>query len=184
MCIRDRPLEIHEEGLVVGLRTALRDVLQHNGLQGGVMSPGTAVICDTDHTEAVYAAAEALQKRFTRTIIVTPRDTIATDVPLVNRQGILRRMAELRIEIVTMTEPVWNEAISEGKLDLINIYNGDVTTIEGLALITFASPRAPNDALLAPLQKVGIPVIPIGDARAPQEMLFATASGHDAGNTV
>ena len=178
------PVEIHEEGLVVDLRTALRDVLQHNGLQGGEMSPGTAVICDTDHTEAVYAAAEALQKRFTRTIIVTPRDTIATDVPLVNRQGILRRMAEMRIEIVTMTEPVWNEAISEGKLDLINIYNGDVTTIEGLALITFASPRAPNDALLAPLQKVGIPVIPIGDARAPQEMLFATASGHDAGNTV
>ncbi|MFP6706474.1 MAG: hypothetical protein VCE75_10670 [Alphaproteobacteria bacterium] len=32
-------------------------------------------------------------------MIVTPRDTIATDVPMVTRQGILRRMVEQPIAI-------------------------------------------------------------------------------------
>ena len=178
------PEAIHSEGWVVDLRTAMTEVLQHNGLQSGAIDPGTAVICDTDHTEAVYAAAEALRARFARTVIVTPRDTIATDVPMVNRQGIIRRLAEQRIEIVTTVEPVWNDTIAEGKLGLMNIYNGDIVTIDDLALLTYASPRVANDALLTPLQEAGIPVIPIGDARAPQEMLFATASGHEAGHSV
>ena len=56
--------------------------------------------------------------------------------------------------------------------------------IEDLTLLTYASPRAPNAALTTPLQSAGSPVIPVGDARAPQEMLFATASGHEAGNGV
>ena len=178
------PETVHSEGWVVDLRTAMTDVLQHSGLQGGAADPGTAVICDTDHTEAVYAAAEALRARFARTVIVTPRDTIATDVPMVNRQGIVRRLAEQRIEIVTTVEPLWSNAIAEGKLELMNIYNGDIVTIDDLALLTYASPRVANDALLAPLQEAGIRVIPVGDARAPQEMLFATASGHEAGHSV
>ena len=178
------PEEVHAEGWVVDLRSAMTDVLRHKGLQSGAVESGTAVIYDTDHTEAVYAAAEALQARFAKTVIVTPRDTIATDVPLVNRQGIIRRMAEQRIEVVTMAEPLWSDSIADGKLELVNIYNGDVRTIEDLAMLTYASPRAPNDALLSPLQQAGIPVTPIGDARAPQEMLFATASGHEAGSTV
>lgn len=178
------PEDVLEEGWVLDLRSAMTEVLNHQGLQGGAVDPGSAVIYDTDHTEAVYAAAEALKARFAKTIIVTPRDTIATDVPLVNRQGILRRMAEQRIEVVATAEPVWNDAIADGRLDLINIYNGDITTVEDLAMLTYASPREPNDALVSPLRQAGIPVIPIGDARAPQEMLFATASGHEAGNAV
>ncbi|MGB0552112.1 MAG: FAD-dependent oxidoreductase [Alphaproteobacteria bacterium] len=178
------PENIYEEGWVVDLRSAMMDVLRHKGLQSGAIKSGTAVIYDTDHTEAVYAAAEALKARFAKTVIVTPRDTIATDVPLVNRQGIIRRVAEQRIEVFTMSEPVWSDSIADGRLDLVNIYNGDVTTVEDLALLTYASPRRPNDPLLSPLQQAGIPVTPVGDARAPQEMLFATASGHEAGNTV
>jgi hypothetical protein len=38
--------------------------------------------------------------------------------------------------------------------------------------------------LVAPLRAAGIEVIAVGDARAPQEMLFATASGHAAGEEV
>ena len=160
------------------------EVLQHNGLQSGSVDPGAVVIYDTDHTEGVYAAAEAFNARFTKTVIVTPRDTIATEVPMVNRQGILRRMAEQRIEVVHLAEPNWSDSVADGRLDLVNIYNGDIKTIGDLAMLTYASPREPNDALLAPLQQAGFTVIPVGDARAPQEMLFATASGHEAGNAV
>jgi hypothetical protein len=145
---------------------------------------GTAVLVDTDHTEATYAAAEALSARFARTVIVTPRDTIATDVPMVTRQGILRRMAEQRIEIVNLSEPRWSNACAEGRLHLVNVYTGNAHVIEDLALLTYASPRAPNAALTAPLRAAGIEIILVGDARAPQEMLFATASGHEVGDRV
>jgi hypothetical protein len=170
------PEDVCAEGWVQDLRAALPDLLRFEGRQ-----PGTAVLYDTDHTEATYAAAEALAARFARTVIVTPRDTIATDTPMVTRQGILRRMAEQRIGIVTLAEPRWSDACAEGRLELVNVYNGDARVIDDLALLTYATPRAPDDALAGPLRDAGIEVIPVGDARAPQEMLFATASGHAAG---
>jgi hypothetical protein len=142
------------------------------------------VLFDADHTEGTYAAAEALRARFDRVVIVTPRDTIATDVAMTTRQGILRRMAEQRVEVMTLCEPRWSDACAEGRLDIVNVYNGDVRTIEDIALVTYATPRAPNDALAGALRAAGIEVVAVGDARAPQEMLFATASGHAAGNDV
>ena len=173
------PATVRAEGWVPDLRTALVEALRHEGRQRG-----TVVLFDADHTEATYAAAEALHARFDRVVIVTPRDTIATDVQLVTRQGILRRLAEQRIEIVTLAEPCWNDSCADGRLEIVNIYNGDVRVIDDLAMLTYATPRAPDDALTIPLRAAGIPVIPVGDARAPQEMLFATASGHAAGETV
>jgi 2,4-dienoyl-CoA reductase-like NADH-dependent reductase (Old Yellow Enzyme family) len=173
------PETARQEGWVPDLRSAMTEVLRHDTRQ-----PGTAVLFDADHTEGTYAAAEALRARFERVVIVTPRDTIATDVQMVTRQGILRRMAEQHIEVVTLSEPRWSDTCADGRLDLVNVYNGDVRLIEDLALLTYATPRVPNDALTAPLQAMGMRVIPVGDARAPQEMLFATASGHAAGETV
>ena len=173
------PDAVRAEGWVTDLRETMPEVLRFETRQAG-----TAVLVDTDHTEATYAAAEALRARFAHTVIVTPRDTIATDVPMVTRQGILRRMAEQRIEIVTLSEPRWSDACAEGRLHLVNVYTGDAHMIEDLALLTYAAPRAPNTALTAPLQAAGIKVIPVGDARAPQEMLFATASGHEVGDRV
>ncbi|MDA0662924.1 MAG: FAD-dependent oxidoreductase [Proteobacteria bacterium] len=173
------PEDIRAEGWVPDLRDAMRDILRHTGKQDG-----TAVLFDMDHTEATYACAEALRERFTRVVIVTPRDTIATDVQMVTRQGILRRMAEQRIDIVTLCEPRWSDSCAEGRLDLVNVYTGDTTVIDDMVLLTYATPRVPDDALSAPLKAAGIAVIPVGDARAPQEMLFATASGQAAGETV
>jgi hypothetical protein len=173
------PEAARAEGWVPDLRAALAEVLRHTGRQ-----PGAAVLFDADHTEGTYAAAEALRARFDRVVIATPRDTIATDVPMTGRQGILRRMAEQRIEVVTLVEPRWDDGVAEGRLALANVYTGDARIIDDLALLTYATPRVPDDALLAPLRSAGITVLPVGDARAPQEMLFATASGHAAGEAV
>ena len=84
------PPDVRADGVVPDLRALLPEVLRHDGCQ-----PGTAVLFDADHTESTYAAAEALRARFERTVIVTPRDSIATDVQMVTRQGILRRMAAI-----------------------------------------------------------------------------------------
>jgi hypothetical protein len=173
------PPAVLAEGWVPDLRMAMTAVLRHDARQNG-----TAVLFDADHTEATYAAAEALRARFDHVVIVTPRDTIATDVQLVTRQGILRRMAELRIEIVPSCEPRWSAICAEARLELVNIFNGDVRVIEDLALLTYATPRVPDDSLAEPLRAAGIAVTLVGDARAPQEMLFATASGHAAGDGV
>ena len=173
------PAAIQAEGWVPDLRAAMADVARFGSRQ-----PGTAVLFDADHTEGTYAAAEALRARFEHVVIVTPRDTIATDVQMVTRQGILRRMAEQRIEVVTLAEPRWSDDCADGRLELVNVYNGDVRVIDDLALLTYATPRRPDDALAAPLRAAGVTVITVGDARAPQEMLFATASGHAAGDCV
>lgn len=173
------PAAVRAEDWVADLRTALTRTLRHSTRQ-----PGTAVLFDTDHTEATYAAAEALRLRFERLVIVTPRDTIATDVQLVTRQGILRRMAEQDVEVITLAEPRWSDDCADGRLDIVNIYSGAVRVIDDLALLTYATPRIPNDDLASPLRAAGILVIAVGDARAPQEMLFATASGHAAGEAV
>ena len=173
------PATVRAEGWVPDLRTVLVEALRHEGRQRG-----TVVLFDADHTEGTYAAAEALHARFDRVVIVTPRDTIATDVQLVTRQGILRRLAEQRIEIITLSEPCWSDGCADGRVEIVNIYNGDVRVIDDMGMLTYATPRAPDDALTMPLRAAGIPVIPVGDARAPQEMLFATASGHAAGESV
>jgi 2,4-dienoyl-CoA reductase-like NADH-dependent reductase (Old Yellow Enzyme family) len=173
------PADIRSQGWVPDLRSAMTEVLRHAGHQ-----TGTAVLFDADHTEGTYAAAEALRARFDHVVIVTPRDTIATDVPMTTRQGILRRMAEQHIEVITLAEPRWSDTCAEGRIDIVNVYNGNIRVIENLSLLTYATPRVPDDELAAELAHAGITVIPVGDARAPQEMLFATASGHAAGESV
>ncbi len=156
------PRDIEADGVVADQRAVLPEVLRHDQSQ-----PGTAVLVDADHTEGTYAAAEALRKRFARTVIVTPRDTIATDVQTVTRQGILRRAAEQHITIIPNSEPRWNDACAEGRLEIVNIYNDDVILVEDLALLTYATPRVPDDDLAEPLRAAGITVIVVGDARAP-----------------
>lgn len=173
------PTDVRAEGWVPDLRTAMKAVLRHAGRQRG-----TAVLFDADHTEGTYAAAEALHARFQRVVIVTPRDTIATDVQMVTRQGILRRIAEQRMTVIPLSEPRWSETCTLGKLDIVNVYNGDIQVIEDVALLTFSTPRASDDALAGPLSAAGINVVVVGDARAPGEMLSATASGYAAGISV
>jgi 2,4-dienoyl-CoA reductase-like NADH-dependent reductase (Old Yellow Enzyme family) len=173
------PAAVRREGWIPDLRAAMLEVLRHHGRQ-----PGAAVLFDADHTEGTYAAAEALRARFERVMIVTPRDTIATDVQMVTRQGILRRMAQQRIEVITLSEPRWSDSCADGRIEIVNVYNGDVRVIEDLALLTYATTRVPDDDLAAPLRAAGITVVAAGDTQAPQEMLFATASGHAAGEAV
>jgi hypothetical protein len=58
-----------------------------------------------------------------------------------------------------MAELMWSNFIAEVKvkLNLINTYAGDIRTIEGLIMLSYASLREPNNALLHPLQQDGFP---------------------------
>jgi 2,4-dienoyl-CoA reductase-like NADH-dependent reductase (Old Yellow Enzyme family) len=164
---------------VPDLRQAMSQVVGLTSRQAG-----TAVIFDMDHTEGTYAAAEFLHSRFARVVIVTPRDTIANDIAVVTRQGILRRLSEKRVEIVTLAEPRWSETFEQGKLQYANVYNGDIGIIDDVAFFAYATPRVPADGLVEPLRAAGVDVQVVGDCRSPQDLLAATAEGHAAGMTI
>lgn len=174
------PAEIRHEGLVPALPDAIAALAHHNHRQ-----PGTALIYDMDHTDAVYAAAEFLHGLFEKVVIVTPRDGIAEDMWLVSRQGILRRLYEKHITVIRSSEPVWTTSFEdEGALDCINLYNGDRIRVSDVALVTYATPRAPRLSLLDPLRQHDMPVQRIGDCRVPLDLLNATADGHALGHAL
>ncbi len=173
------PQDVREAGLVPDLRTAMAALLGHKAHQAG-----TAVIFDMDHTEGTYAAAELLRALFDRVVLITPREFIAHDTPLVTRQGIVRRLHEQRIETIVLSEPRWSEGCEDGNLEYANIYNGDGGVVSDMAFLAYSTPRAPDYALCAPLRAAGIEVHLIGDCASPRGVLAATAEGHAAGNAI
>ncbi|MEN9527051.1 MAG: hypothetical protein RLY56_1002, partial [Pseudomonadota bacterium] len=142
---------------------------------------GTAVIYDQDHTAFTYATAQLLAQRYDRVVIVTTREGVAAEEPLVNRQGIHRRLPALGIEVQNWCEPVFDEGLFEGRMTLRPVHAGPMRYIDDVALVTHATPRLPNDELLAPLRAAGVELIQVGDCHAPRSLLIATGEGYRAG---
>ena len=165
--------------VVSDLRSAIQDVLYIKGRQAGV-----AVIYDTDQSEGTYASAELLQKIFERVVIVTTRDTIAEETAMVTHQGINRRLSAKGIEVMTLSQPRWDDDFENGNLEIAQVYTGAKTVIRNVAFFAYSTPRAPDIALVAPLRAAGIDVRLIGDCLAPRNVMAATAEGHAAGHAV
>ena len=176
-----KPLWLSQEyaDLVPDLRAAIVDLLGINARQSG-----TAVLFDMDHTDGTYAAAELLRARFDRVVLITPRESIAQDVAMVTRQGILRRLHEQRIEMVLHAEPRGFDGLEDGKLAYANIYTGERTAIDDVAFFAYSTPRAPHIELAGPLRAAGVAVHLVGDCRTPRGVMAATAEGHAAGNAI
>ncbi len=136
---------------------------------------------DQDHTAFTYATAEMLLKRFARVVLVTPRPGLAAEEPLVNRQGIYRRLYGKGVEVITLSEPVLGDEFAEGVLSTRHLLGGPAQRIESVALVTHATARVPDDALAAPLRAAGIEVHLVGDCFAPRSLLVATGEGHRVG---
>ncbi len=173
------PREIRDADIVPDLRGAMPALLGHTAHQ-----PGTAVIFDMDHTEGTYAAAELLHALFDRVVLITPRESFAQDTAMVTRQGIVRRIHEKRIGTIVFAEPRWSDRFEEGVLEYANVYNGDGGVIEDVVFLAYSTPRAPNDALTAPLRAAGIDVRLVGDCVTARGILAATSEGHAAGNAI
>jgi 2,4-dienoyl-CoA reductase-like NADH-dependent reductase (Old Yellow Enzyme family) len=172
---RTAPHAWREDGVLLDARTAARELGCYREPQGG-----TAVLFDMDHTEGTYALAEVMRRLFDRTVILTPRERIALDVPLVSSLGLYRRLTRQGIEIVTLCELSEESVLEEARLAYRNVHTGEMHMIENVAVAVYATPRAPRDALLAPLAAAGLPVQVIGDCKVPRTVLAATAEGHAA----
>ena len=96
------------EGLIPDLRQLITNFTTLN-----TSGNGRLVIIDRDHTEMTYAAAEFLSYRFTEVIIVTPRDRLASDCSLINRQKIYSRLYRCGVKIITSSEPANLDKLEE-----------------------------------------------------------------------
>jgi len=176
---RSLPAAWRADGAILDLRAVMSSLLDIRASQGG-----TAVLFDMDHTEGTYAAAELLRRLFDRVVLVTPRERIAADVPLVSALGIYRRIARQKIEILACSELSVHSDLEAGVVRCANTHTGELTDIAGVALLTYSTPRAPCNALVAPLRMAGVPVDEIGDCYAPRSVLAATTDGYRAGIAV
>ncbi len=168
------PEEYADPDFIPDIRALAADMLQRTGRESGRI-----VVFDRDHTEMTYAATELLAERFEAVSLVTPRERIASDVSLINRQGIYHRLMGKGIDVVTSAEPVGLDALEEAAIDVTNVWNGQVLRIDDVVALTYATGRKPNLDLTSALKAHGIAVDLVGDARAPRGVLAATREGYD-----
>jgi hypothetical protein len=173
------PTALAADGAIPDLRSAIGMLLDLPGRHDG-----TVVLFDMDATEGTYSAAEWLHARFDKVVVATPRDRIADDVPLVTRLGIARRFNQKRISIMPFHDIAGDSAWEEGRVMLRNVFNGGLTEVPNVALVTYSTPRVPTLDLRAGLLALGIPVHAIGDAKLPRTVLAATSEGHALGNAL
>jgi hypothetical protein len=157
------------------IRSAVAALLADPARRGGV-----ALLLDLDATPATYDAAELLAERFAQVLLVTPRDAIARDSPLLVAQGIGKRLAARGVTLLTCRDVA---AVEDGSVVLRHALTGAPETIRGVDLVTHASGRVPRDALAAPLRAAGVPLRLVGDALAPRLMLSAVREGEAAADT-
>jgi 2,4-dienoyl-CoA reductase-like NADH-dependent reductase (Old Yellow Enzyme family) len=144
--------------------------------------PGLAVVYDHDHSAFTYATVQRLAAHYARVAIVTPREGLAEEEALVNRQGIHRRLAALDVAVHRYAEPVFDERVAEGRLALEDVLVGrERAVLDDVALLAHACARVPEDGLAAPLRAAGVEVRLVGDCYAPRSLLVATQEGSRAG---
>ncbi|MDH5254599.1 MAG: FAD-dependent oxidoreductase [Gammaproteobacteria bacterium] len=173
------PAEFVTEGFVLDLRSLLVSLRGRT-----TKEPGRLVLLDQDHTEMTYGAALKLLDRFARLTIVTPRERIASDVPLLNRQSIYQQLYGRHVEILTNVEPRSLDGLEDGRLTVFNVYNGDPTELDDVAAVTYSTPRVPDDGLRAVFEAAGREVHLAGDCYAPRSVLAATRQGYAVGMAI
>ena len=168
-----RPQALAERTEAVDLRRAVADLAGSDAPP----SPGTAVLLDMDQTPAVYGAVELLAQRFARVVLLTPAAENARFVNLMSRMGVERRLALLGVDVHRLTEPIAREGES---VICRHVITGAETTIEEVALLTYATPRAARDDLAGELAQAGVPVTLVGDCLLPRDAASAIHDGHRA----
>ena len=168
-----RPPALAEGANAVDLRSAVATLDENDAPP----SPGTAVLLDMDQTPAVYGAVELLAQRFARVVLLTPAAENARFVNLMSRMGVERRLALLGIEVCRLTEPISRDGDC---VTCRHVITGAETTIEDVALLTYATPRAARDELAGALAEAGVAVTLIGDCLLPRDAASAIHDGHRA----
>ncbi len=158
------------------LRDAVADILwMHPGRRGG-----RAVLYDEDGTAGTYDAAELLAATYDELLLITPREAVARDLPLVVKQRVHARLfATKRISTLVFNEL---SGFADGIVTVRHAFTLEERRIEDVALVAYATPRVSDDRLRQALLAHSVPVHAVGDCRAPRSMLAAIREAHDVAN--
>jgi hypothetical protein len=168
------PPNVMSEGLFSDIRHSLLSIQAIHSKQAG-----SAVLFDMDQTEGTYAAAFLLSEKFSKVILITPRDGVAQETPLVTRQKIQRTLFEKNIEVRYLSEPWFSASFSEDAgMGSISVFGGSSSPIEDAVFFSWSSPRQPNTQLLPALLAAGLGVHCIGDCRVAGSVMQATSDGN------
>jgi hypothetical protein len=168
------PQNIMNEGLFSDIRRSVQSIQTIQSKQ-----PGSAVLFDMDQTEGTYAAAFLLAEKFSKVVLITPRDGVAQETPLVTRQKIQRSLFEKNIEVRYLSEPWFSPTFGEDAgMGSISVFGGSPSLIEDAVFFSWSSPRQPNTQLLPALLAAGLLVHSIGDCRVAGPVMQATADGN------
>ncbi|MEO1036572.1 MAG: FAD-dependent oxidoreductase [Pseudomonadota bacterium] len=173
------PPDYADPAVVPDLRALAASMLSRGGRSAGRM-----LVVDRDHTAMTYAVVELLAERFDAVTVVTPRDRLASDVSLIDRQGIYHRLFAMGVEIITNAEPISLDAIDDAAVDVVNVWSGTRRRINDVVGLTYATARMPNDALAVELEAAGLDVRTVGDCFAPRGVMAATRQGYELALTV
>ena len=86
--------------------------------------------------------------------------------------------------MITLSDPTADSRFEEGEVTLRHIFTGARQVVRDVALFTYATSRAADNAMAEPLRVAGLEVHQIGDCFAPRLPLNATAEGHRVGNAL
>ena len=168
------PKSVLDEGLFTDIRHSLQAIRVAKSKQ-----TGCAVLLDMDQTEGTYAAAFLLTEKFSKVILITPREGVAQETPLVTRQKVQRALFEQHIEVRYLSEPWFSPTFSDdGVLGSISVFGGTPHLIEDVAFFSWSSPRQPQDELAPSLMAAGLIVHKIGDCKVAGSVMQATADGN------
>ena len=174
------PKNLENQGIILDLRTTIELLLSHSSKQ-----KGTAVIFDADGYDGTYSSAEFMSDIYSKVVLVTEREGIARDEPVVRAQSIYRRMYEKNIEIVPLSIPSKNSDFENGNFIYTNVFTGNEDFISDVVLFTYSTQRKPNDMLYFKLKKIlGDKVFLVGDCYAPRSAMIATQEGHRVGELI
>ena len=168
------PQHVLNEGLFSDLRQSLQNLHAIKSKQDGC-----AVLFDMDQTEGTYAAAFLLAEKFSKLVLITPREGVAQETPLVTRQKIQRTLFEKKVEVRYLCEPWFSPTFNDDAgMGSISVFGGNPSLIEDAVFFTWSSPRLPNRQLEAGLIAAGLRVHTIGDCRVAGTVMQATADGN------
>jgi 2,4-dienoyl-CoA reductase-like NADH-dependent reductase (Old Yellow Enzyme family) len=168
------PQTVMSEGLFSDIRHSLISIQAIKSMQ-----TGSAVLFDMDQTEGTYAAAFLLAEKFSKVFLITPRDGVAQETPLVTRQKIQRTLFEKNIEVRYLSEPWFSPTFSDDAgIGSISVFGGSPSLIEDAVFFSWSSPRQPNSQLETKLLAAGILVHKIGDCRVAGPVMQATSDGN------
>lgn len=120
-----------------------------------------------------------LNPRGNRVIVMEMLDNICLDDLSPRRSQLILRLKQKGVKILTGARVT--EILEDG---VVYVQNGKTETLRGIDTIVLATGTKPNRGLQVEIERRGVPVFVLGDAKEPRNAVHAIAEGADIGRRI